>query len=195
MNILKSFFNKASLVYLVILLISQFILSSVFAQTPVTTKLFADKTKSSVTYSLTHPLHKWDGTSKDVSSLIVYNRGNKLIENVAVAIKIGSFDSENANRDSHTIEVLEAIKIPNVTFTSTSIKAEGDELKITGNLTFHGVTKPISFSAKASNNGKELAVTGNFEIKITDFQITPPSLMGLATQDLIKLRFSVVYNL
>ena len=195
MNILKSFFNKASLVYLVILVISQFILSSVFAQTPVTSKIFADKTKSSVTYSLNHPLHKWDGTSKDVSSLIVYNRGNKLIENGAVAIKIGSFDSENANRDSHTIEVLEAIKIPNVTFSSTSIKAEGDELKITGNLTFHGVTKPISFSAKASNNGKELAVTGNFEIKITDFQITPPSLMGLATQDLIKLRFSVVYNL
>lgn len=195
MNILKSLLNKTSIGFIVTLVISQCILSNVFGQTPVVSKIFADKTKSSVTYSLSHPLHKWDGTSKDVSSLIVYNRGNKAIENVAVAIKIGSFDSENANRDSHTIEVLEAIKIPNVTFSSTSIKAEGDELKITGNLTFHGVTKPISFSAKSINNGKELTVSGNFEIKITDFQITPPSLMGLATQDLIKLRFSVVYSL
>ena len=192
---LKCFFNASFLSCLILLGINQFVFTPCQCQTPVTSKIFADKTKSSVTYSLSHPLHKWDGTSKDVSSLIVYNRGSKIIENVAVAIKIGSFDSENANRDSQTIEVLEAIKIPNVTFTSTSIKAEGEDLKVTGNLTFHGVSKPITFTAKAKNNGKELSVSGNFEIKITDFQITPPSLMGIATEDLIKLRFSVTYNL
>lgn len=192
---LKYFFNASFLSCSILLSIIQFVLIPCQGQTPVTSKIFADKTKSSVTYSLSHPLHKWDGTSKDVSSLIVYNRGSKTIENVAVAIKIGSFDSENANRDSHTIEVLDAIKIPNVTFTSTSIKEDGEELKVTGNLTFHGVSKPISFNAKAKNNGKELSVIGNFEIKITDFQITPPSLMGIATEDLIKLRFSVTYSL
>jgi len=195
MNTVKNFFNKACLDVMLMLIVGQLIFVNTFAQTPVVSKIFADKTKSTVTYSLSHPLHKWDGTSKDVSSLIVYNRGNKTIDNVAVAIKIASFDSENANRDSHTIEVLEAIKIPNVTFTSTSIKAEGEELKIVGNLTFHGVTKPITFSVKENNNGKELVVTGNFEIKITDFKITPPSLMGLATEDLIKIRFSVTYPL
>jgi len=195
MNTLKMFLNASSINCLFFLGIIQFVFTTCQGQTTVISKIFADKTKSSVTYSLSRPLHKWDGTSKDISSLIVYNRGSKAIENVAVAIKIGSFDSENANRDSHTIEVLEAIKIPNVTFTSTSIKKEGEELKVFGNLTFHGVCKPISFTAKEKNNVKELSVSGNFEIRITDFQITPPSLMGIATEDLIKLRFSISYIL
>ena len=195
MNSLQCFFHKACLICIIMLVVCQLVFVSIFAQTPVISKIFADKTKSTVTYSLSHPLHKWDGTSKDVSSLIVYNRGNKTIDNVAVAIKIASFDSENANRDSHTIEVLEAIKIPNVTFSSTSIKVDGNELMVAGNLTFHGVTKPITFSAKETDNGKELVITGNFEIKITDFKISPPSLMGLATEDLIKIRLSVSYPL
>ncbi len=195
MKILKSLFNNTGHYRIILILISQYVFVSLFSQTPVLSKIFADKTKSTVTYSLRHPLHKWDGMSKDISSLIVYNRGNKTIDNVAVAIKIASFDSENANRDSHTIEVLDAIKIPNVTFTSTSIISEGENLKVSGNLTFHGVTKPISFSAKESINGKELIVTGNFEIKLTDFKITPPSLMGIATEDLIKVKLSVSYTL
>ena len=195
MFIFKCLSNRLFLSFIITFFVCDFILVGLSAQTPVVSKIFADKTKSTVTYSLKHPLHKWDGTSKDVSSLIVYNRGNKTIDNVAVAIKIASFDSENANRDSHTIEVLEAIKIPNVTFSSTSIIVEDDELKVTGNLVFHGITKPITFTAKETNNGKELWVTGNFEIKITDFKIAPPSLMGLATQDLIKIRLSIYYPL
>jgi polyisoprenoid-binding protein YceI len=161
--------------------------------TPV--KAFADKNKTSVTYSMNHPLHQWDGTSKDVSSVIIYNRSTGNITSVAVLIKIATFDSQNANRDSHMIEVLEGIKYPQVSFSSTSVITNGSALTVNGNLIFHGVSQPISFPAVFSKNGNELMVNGNFDVKMTTYKVDPPSLLGLACEDLIKIKFSATYNL
>ncbi|MCX6271314.1 MAG: YceI family protein [Bacteroidetes bacterium] len=158
-------------------------------------KILADVKKSFVTYSMTHPMHDWDGTSKEVKAIILYNKSNQTIENVAVSIKISSFDSQNANRDSHMIEVLEAIRYPNVTFTSTSLKPEGNKITILGNLTFHGISKPVSFDVQKEMNGKTMILTGNFSVLMTEYKVEKPSLMGVSTSDVIKLVFHAEFNL
>jgi polyisoprenoid-binding protein YceI len=166
---------------------------SAYSQSTSNVKVFADKKKSSVTYSMNHPLHQWDAVCKGVSSVIIFNKSNQSISSVAVLLKVASFDSQNANRDSHTIEVLEGIKYPLVTFTSTSVSIEDDQLNVSGDLTFHGVTKAISIHAVTKKEGADLIVTGSFEVKMTDYKVTPPSLMGLTTDDNIKINFLVDY--
>lgn len=157
------------------------------------TRTFADKKASSITYSMKHPLHNWSGISRDVSSLIVSEGKKGYIQEVAVSVKVSSFDSKNANRDSHMIEVTEAIKFPNITFSGKVTSWDGSLLTVTGELTFHGVTRPLSFEVKTAEKGDKLEVTGGFSVNLTEFNIQRPTLMGLPTNDEIKVDFNMVY--
>jgi polyisoprenoid-binding protein YceI len=159
-------------------------------------KLMADKTASSVTYQMKHPLHKWDAMSREVSSAITYDEDTKQIDNVAVSIPVRSFDSRNGNRDSHALEVLDAIKYPNVTFVSDNVKATPDgKLTISGKLTFHNVTKPAVIQAVRTDEAGRLTVKGAFDVSLTEHQVERPSLMTMKTEDTMKMAFTVVFRL
>lgn len=164
-----------------------------FAQDKALVKVYADKTQSSITYSMNHPLHAWTGESKDVTSIILTDENRKLIDKVAVSVKIASFDSQNANRDSHMIETTEGIIYPTISFASDSIKNQDDKLKVYGTLTFHGVAQKVFFEADKKVVNKKAEITGAFSVKMTDYKVEPPSLMGMATDDEIKLSFKAVY--
>ncbi|GAB3548145.1 YceI family protein [Spirosoma fluminis] len=159
-------------------------------------KLMADKSVSTVTYAAKHPLHNWEGVSRDVNCAMIYNDETKQPETVAVSIKVASFDSQNNNRDSHAIEVLEGLKYPNVTFVSSEVKA-GDNGALTakGILTFHGVAKPVTLQATRKEAGGKMTLTGEFPIKMSDHSIERPSLMGLKTEDDMVLKFNIVFAL
>ncbi|GAB3890691.1 YceI family protein [Spirosoma agri] len=159
-------------------------------------KVIADKALSTVTYAAKHPLHKWEGVSHDVNCAMIYNDDTKLPENVAVSIKVASFDSDNNNRDSHAIEVLDGLKYPNVTFVSSDISAgENGVLVAKGNLTFHGVTKPVTLRAIRRDADGKMTLTGEFPVKMSDFNVERPSLMGMKTEDDMALKINVVFPL
>ncbi len=180
---------KSLLSLLILILLS----SWVSAQESPQVKFYAEKSQSSITYAMKHPLHSWEGTSKDVNSVILADKNRKTITQAAVSVKISSFDSQNANRDSHTIEVTDAIKYPNISFASSSIKQEGDNLQITGKLTFHGVSKEITINAEKKFVNNKAEITGNFSVNMKDYNIDPPSLMAMETDEEIKLTFDLVY--
>jgi polyisoprenoid-binding protein YceI len=156
-------------------------------------KINADKKKSEVSYTMIHPLHEWTGISKEVNGVILVEETSRKIESVAVSVLLSSFDSKNSNRDSHALEVLEAIKYPTVKLTSNNIQRNGEELTISGNLTFHNVTKSIVVYAKQSDKRNELTVEGTFRVNITEYQIETPSLMGVKTKEEITLSFKIVF--
>lgn len=183
--------KKNILKYAMMTLLLVTVCSSVFAQ--IDTKVYNDKKKSEITYTMSHPLHEWTGESDAVTSVIMVDADRNNISQVAVTAKISSFDSKNANRDSHMIEVTDAIKYPSVTFASKSITKDGNTLKVRGNLTFHGITKSIAFDAQVKKSGDQLTVTGGFPVKMTDYKIDPPSLLGIPTKDEFKIDFKVVF--
>ena len=156
-------------------------------------KVFNDTKKSFITYSMNHPLHSWTGTSKEVASVILTDKAKKQIQKVAVSIKITSFNSQNANRDSHAMEATEAIRFPLIKFASTSVQQDGNMLNVTGKLFFHGVTKQISFTAERDDKKDKIEITGGFVIKMTDFNIQPPTLMTIPTDDEIIIAFDMFY--
>jgi len=182
-------FTKISLVLLsAILLIS-------FNPAGKVSKLAADKSKSYIKYYMSHPAHDWSGTCKGISCNIVYNDSLKTINAVAMVCAVSCFNSDNASRDSHTLEVTEALKYPMVKFISTSIGNKDSVVTVKGNLIFHNVTKAISFEAKKRYAGKEMSVLGAFSFKMTDFGIAPPTMMMVAADDEVKLEFAATFKI
>src|SRR5947208_8689242 len=71
--------------------------------------------------------------------------------------------------------VLETAKYPEIVFRSTKIagKAAGGafDVIIEGNLTLHGVTKPITIPAHVSLTGDQMRATGEFKINRKNFGV------------------------
>ena len=155
----------------------------------------AVKKESYVTYSLTHPLHEIESTSKDVYCVINADPAKKEIKNVSVQIDVTTFDSGNSNRDSHAMETVDAISYPDVRFISSSLHQEGDSLKIHGKLTFHGVTKDIYVTATAKWTDKKLIVNGSFDISLTAFKVPRPALLLIPVSDDLRFTLMQVFNL
>jgi polyisoprenoid-binding protein YceI len=175
-----------------ILLIILFTTSQVYAQTRI--KVNCLKDQSEIVYSMRHPLHEWQGKSMDINSLILTDKTNSTVYQVAVSAGLSTFDSRNANRDSHMMEVTEALKYPNVTFASNSVTVEGNEYTASGTLTFHGISQPVALKGSLDRSGDTLTFTGKFTVRLTQFGINPPTLMGIKTDDEVNLEFKVVYR-
>lgn len=77
---------------------------------------------------------------------------------VSATIEVASINTNNEQRDGHlrTGDFFEAEKYPNITFTSTAVAKDGSDLKITGDLTIKGITKPITLNVEFSGVTKDL---------------------------------------
>lgn len=68
-----------------------------------------------------------------------------------VEIKTASIDTDNDRRNEHlrSADFFNTEKHPLITFKTTSIETTGEKtFKLTGDLTMHGVTKPVTFVGK-----------------------------------------------
>ncbi len=101
---------------------------------------------------------------------------------LAVTVKPSSLDANNAKLTEHvgTAEFLDFAKYPTITFASTSIERTGANTgKITGNMTIHGVTKPVMLDATFNGGGLhpffkqyDLGFSATTTIKRSDFGVS-----------------------
>lgn len=99
-----------------------------------------------------------------------------------ISIDVNSLDMADATWDEHVKEkFLEPGKFPVITFKSTGVKRTGEKTaELTGDLTLHGVTKPVTLNVKLNKIGPHpmiqsqedagFSLTGT--IKRSDFGIT-----------------------
>lgn len=158
-------------------------------------KLFCNRNASFVSYDGKHPFHKWTAVNKDIICVITFDEDKRLIETVAASTKVMSFDSRNTNRDSHGLEMIEALTFPKVNFTSASIQERENTMTINGSLNFHGVTKNIIVEAKSIIEANRITIDGSFPIKLQDYKISPPSLLFVKIEDEIKVNFHFVFGI
>lgn len=88
-------------------------------------------------------------------------------------------------------EVLDIKQYPDITFASTGIQPAGaDRWTVSGRLTIHGTTKPVTF-AVTSQNGH---YRGTLSLKQSDFGIKPISIVGgtVKVKDELKVEFDIV---
>ena len=66
------------------------------------------------------------------------------------AVQVASINTRNESRDEHlrSGDFFAADEHPQITFTSTAVEGEGDQLRVTGDFTMRGVTKPVTFDVE-----------------------------------------------
>lgn len=115
-------------------------------------------------------------------------------------------DSSTVAKVEHNMRtsVLEIDTHPTITFVSTGVSLAGEatasndapgarELSVIGELTLHGQTRSIAFTAYVAVEGGDVHVVGDVKIKQTDFGIDPVSA-GLGTvkvKDEVTIAFDV----
>lgn len=152
------------------------------------------KDKTSITYKIVHPLHEIEATSKDVYARIEADVEKKEIKSVATVVDVTTFDSGNSNRDSHAMEVIDALTYPEADFTSTSIQQSHDSLTVTGKLLFHGVTKQVTLYALSDWTADTLKIQGKLTTTLTEFNIDRPSLLMIPVKDSLWFTLSAMFK-
>ena len=87
--------------------------------------------------------------------------------NGTVVIDAASFDTNNKKRDDHlrSDDFLEVIKYPTIVFTVNGGRpAAAGGFDITGVLTIHGHSPPITLQAEVSGTGSSATMSGEVEI-------------------------------
>ena len=91
------------------------------------------------------------GDFEKVSGKIVYDEADVTKSSADITIDTGSINTRVAKRDEHlrSPDFLDAAKYPAITFKSKRVEKSGSgTLKMTGDLTIHGVTKEVSLTVE-----------------------------------------------
>jgi len=167
--------------------------STGFAQT-----LYKQTGESYLSISGTSTLHEWTMTSQEgkcQASFQVNADGTpSKLNSLTVSVRSESLKSGHNAMDKNAYSSLNTADHKNIKFELTSAVIIGAKIQCTGNLAVAGVTKPVSVDAtyKVMPN-HTLLCSGTKKIKMSDFEIDPPSFMfgTVTTGDEITISFNV----
>ena len=147
-----------------------------------------DPVHSSVGFTIRHFFTNVPGVFTKFSGTIVVDRANLENSTVEAKIEVASVDTRNGMRDDdlRSDKFFSAVKLPAITFKSTSWKKTGeDTFDVTGNLTIRDVTKEVVLKTKSLGFGPGMkgAMLSGWEASTTlnrnDFGITAyPKVLG-----------------
>jgi polyisoprenoid-binding protein YceI len=114
----------------------------------------SDPMHSEVDFSIVHmSVSKVHGRFGNVKATIVLNQADIAKSTVTATIGVDTVDTGVDARNAHlkTPDFFDVAAMPTATFTSTSVARNGNHLTVTGNLTLHGVTKPVVLDVEGPN--------------------------------------------
>jgi len=73
------------------------------------------------------------------------------------SVQTASVHTADEQRDAHlrSADFFDAENHPTISFRSTGVAQEGDELKLTGEMTIRGITKPVTWTLEFEGQGKD----------------------------------------
>jgi polyisoprenoid-binding protein YceI len=85
------------------------------------------------------------GEFDKVSGTVDFDPANVAASKVEAVIDVASISTREPDRDNHlkSPDFFDVAKFPTITFKSSSVAPDGKGYKVTGDLTLHGVTKPV----------------------------------------------------
>ena len=122
------------------------------------------------------------GAFRNVKGTVTFDPQNPAATAVEAEIETASIDTREPQRDAHlrSADFFDVEKFPSIVFRSTGIQAAGEgEWKLTGDLTIHGVTRPVVLSvegpapeAKDPWGNFRSGATATTKIKRSEFGLT-----------------------
>jgi polyisoprenoid-binding protein YceI len=146
-----------------------------------------DPVHSSVIFKILHmntaPFY---GAFKDVQGNISFDPANPTAAKFEITVKADSVDTRNEKRDQHLKgpDFFDVGTYPTIKFVSTKVEGDAKKLTVTGDLTLHGVTKPVTATISLTGTGKGqggVPIAGfdvQFSVKRSEFGMNymPPAL-------------------
>jgi polyisoprenoid-binding protein YceI len=138
-----------------------------------------DPTHSNVSFSIKHMMiAKVHGAFEKMSGTLNYDAANPNKASIEVSIEAGSINTHEAQRDVHlkSPDFFDVEKFPLILFKSKRIDGSGEELKVIGDLTIHGVTQSIVLEIEGPSQEMKdpwgnikIGASGKTKIKRKDF--------------------------
>jgi polyisoprenoid-binding protein YceI len=161
-----------------------------------------DKAHAKLGFGVTHLLvSEVEGNFKTFNASVTSTKEDFSDAVIELSAETASINTDNEQRDGHlkSPDFFDAAKFTTVTFKSTSFtKVDGKKYKLAGNLTMHGVTKPVELEVIVNTgvhpfNKKNIAgfkVTG--KVKRADFGIGE-KIPGTVVSDEVEIRSNVEF--
>lgn len=162
-----------------------------------------DPVHSDVSFVVRHMMvSKVRGHFEKFSGQIV-TAENPLDSLVVATVDANSLNTNNVERDNHirSADFLEVDRYPTLEFRSTGLRAHGgDEYALDGDLTVHGVTRPVTFQLELNGftrdpfGGYRTGFSAVADISRNDFGVSinlPMEGGGVVVGDKIQIRLEV----
>ena len=162
----------------------------------------ADPAHSEIAFSARHlMITKVRGRFTGYDVTIVTSE-DLLGSSVTATIDLASIDTGNEMRDNHlrAADYLEVEKYPTMSYRSTGIGRSGDGWVIDGELTLHGVTRPVPLAVEVSGfgpdpfGGQRAGFSATAQINRRDFGIdltVPMDAGGVVVGDKVSISLEI----
>jgi polyisoprenoid-binding protein YceI len=96
------------------------------------------------------------GRFNETSGTIAWDDQDPTKSTIAIEVKTESVDTHDPGRDKHlkSPDFFNSKQFPTITFKSTKLEKDGDKFKVTGDLTLHGETHPVTAPFEITGKGK-----------------------------------------
>jgi polyisoprenoid-binding protein YceI len=141
-----------------------------------------DPAHSTASFSVKHMMiAKVHGGFEKLSGTLLYDVAQPQKSSIDATIEAGSINTREAQRDSHlkSADFFDVEKFPLITFKSNRIEGLPGELKVTGDLTIHGVTKLVTLDVEGPSpeikdpyGNLKIGISATTKIKRKDFGLT-----------------------
>ena len=143
------------------------------------------------------------GGFSGLQGTVVYDPDDHGISSIDVTIDKKTLNTGDATRDTHvkSADFLDVEKYPTLTFKSKKITKDGDGLKVTGDLTVHGVTKEVALNVEGPTEEQKdpygntrVGASATTKIKRSDFGLTWNAVLetgGIMLGDDVKIELDV----
>jgi polyisoprenoid-binding protein YceI len=121
------------------------------------------------------------GVFRESEGEIHYDEDRPEASRVRWRVRVASVKTDEANRDSslQQREYFDAAPHPYLEFSSRAVRALSDgRLEVSGQITMRGVTRPLTFIARATPNGPQPRFETDFTVDRYDFGIAGGTVMG-----------------
>lgn len=144
-----------------------------------------------IQFRISHLGYSWlSGRFNRFSGTFSYDEKAPSDAAVEVLIETASIDTNHAERDKHLRgeDYLDVERFPQARFVSTGYAASGESGRLSGELTLHGVTRPIEIEVKQIGAGMDpwggyrRGFEGATRIRLADFGIT--EFLGNAAREM-----------
>ncbi len=141
------------------------------------------------------PMEKIEALNQQASCILDKSSGD-----IAVSLQMRGFKFEKALMEEHFNEnYVESHKYPKSTFkgqitnlNEADLEKEGKhEVRVKGDLTIHGITKPVETTGTIQTTARGFTLSSEFDISLEDYKIEIPSAVTGKIAENVKIKLDM----